>query len=137
MISSYNISTQTLDANDLLVFSANRILTGCTVTHTENSTTFRLNKPGYYYVSFNGISATQGTAGTVTVVLQSNGVSIPGAEASGYSAATTNLVNLSFAAIVKVSPSCGCVDNSVVLTFQNTGVDATYENANVNITKLC
>lgn len=137
MISSYNSATQDVLTDGLLAFSTNRILTGCTVTHNENSTTFRLNKPGYYYVSFNGTAATAETAGVITVELQNNGVSVPGAEASSYSAAATNIVNLAFSTIVKVPPGCGCVDNSVALTFLNAGVEANYENVNVNITKLC
>lgn len=137
MISSYNLSTQDILTDGLIAFSTNRILTGCTVTHSEGSTTFKLNKPGYYYVSFTGTAATAGTAGLVTVELQSNGTTVPGAEASSYSAAAENVVNLSFSTIVKVLPSCGCIDNTVSLAFLNSGVEASYEGVNVNITKLC
>ena len=137
MLSSYNTTAQVLDVDDLLVFTTNRIVTGCTVTHADNSSSFTLNKPGYYYVNFNGDAFSTTGTGAVTVELQSNGTTIPGAEASSYSAATTNIVNLVFSTIVKVLPSCNCVNNSVTLTFKNTGIGATFENANVTITKLC
>ena len=51
MISSYNITTQNVAVDGLLTFTIDRILTGCTVT--RNGPTFQLNKPGYYYVTFN------------------------------------------------------------------------------------
>ena len=51
MISSYNITTQNVAVDGLLTFTTDRILTGCTVT--RNGPTFQLNKPGYYYVTFN------------------------------------------------------------------------------------
>ena len=137
MISSYNSALQTLDTNENLVFSTNRVLTGCTVTHNEGSEHFRLNKPGYYFVSFNGDVATFETAGNVVVSLLNNGVVVPGASATSYSAASTDVQNLDFSTIIRVAPSCHCVDNSAVLTIQNTGIEASYVNVNVVITKLC
>ena len=137
MINSYDNTVQTVTVNSLLNFSNNKIITGCTVTHTENSTNFNLNKPGYYFVSFNGSGATSATAGEITAQLLLNGEEVPGAVASSYSGATTENVDLGFCSIVKVYPSCCCVDNSAVLTVQNSGVGATFSNLNIVITKLC
>jgi hypothetical protein len=55
MISSYNISTQAVVTDGLLAFTTDRILTGCTAT--RNGSTFQLNKPGYYYITFNADAA--------------------------------------------------------------------------------
>jgi hypothetical protein len=137
MLSSYTNTLQSLGVDELLSFATNRILTGCTVTHSEGTTSFRLNKPGYYFVVFNGDAATTATAGEVVIELLMNGVSVPGASATNYSAAAVNVQNLSFSTIIKVPPSCACVDNSTTLTLQNSGVAADYTNANITITKLC
>lgn len=135
MISSYNITTQEVAVNGTLTFSTDRILTGCTAT--RNGQTFQLNKPGYYYVTFNADSAATTAAGDIVVVLQNNGIAVPGAIATQTVAAADDAVNLAFTTIIRVPPSCCAVDNTANLTLVNTGVAATFTNANINITKLC
>ena len=71
MISSYNNATQEVVVNGILSFSTDRILTGCTAT--RNGQTFQLNKPGYYYITFNADGAATTTPGDIVVVLQNNG----------------------------------------------------------------
>ena len=112
-------------------------MTGCTVSHTAGSTTFSLNKPGLYFVSFNAVGTISGaTAGAITVQLQNNGTAVPGALSSDTSASTTDVRNLSFTKVIRVNPSCCAVNNQANLTFVNTGLGAIYTNANVVITKL-
>ena len=135
MISSYNITSQDVAINGLLTFTTDRILTGCTIT--RNGPTFQLNKPGYYYVTFNADGAATTAPGDVVVVLQNNGIAIPGAMATVTVAAADDATNLAFATIVKVPPSCCAIDNTAMLTLVNTGVAATFTNVNINITKLC
>lgn len=138
MISSFNNTTQTLNTNQSILFNSNRILTGCTITHSEGTGSFVLNKPGYYYVSFSGNGYTSGTtAGNISVTLFNNGSEVLGANASSYSTGEDIFRNLNFSTIIKVLPSCCYVDNTATLTFQNSGVEAIFENVNVNITKLC
>lgn len=136
MISSYNSIPQTVDVNGLLSFDTNRILTGCTVSHNEGATTFKLNKPGYYYITFNAV-ATEAAAGNVSVQLRNGDTVIPGAIAIANSTATTDVLNLAFATIIRVPPSCCAIDNTAILTIINNGIAATYDVANINITKLC
>lgn len=135
MISSYNITTQTVAANGLLTFTTDRILTGCTAT--RDGSTFQLNKPGYYYVTFNAVAAATEAVGELIIELQNNGVTVPGAEAASTTTIAGNNGNYAFATIIKVPPSCCVVDNTAKLTLVNTGVAATFANVNVNITKLC
>ena len=66
MISTYNAAAQTVAVDGAFVFDTNRIVTGCTVGHTPGTTTFTLNKPGYYYVTFNTTFTTDAT-GEATV----------------------------------------------------------------------
>ena len=134
MISSYNITTQAVLADGVINFTTDRILTGCTAT--RDGQTFQLNKPGYYYVTFNAV-ATATEAGEITVTLENNGIAVIGATASMTAGTVGDLVNLSFTTIIKVPPSCCAVSNVGKLTVVNAGVGATYTNVNLNITKLC
>ena len=135
MISSYNNISQEVAINGLLTFTTDRILTGCTAT--RNGQTFQLNKPGYYYVTFNADGAATTAVGDIVVVLQNNGVAVPGAIATFTTTVADDATNLAFSTIIRVPPSCCAVDNTANLTLVTTGVAATYTNVNINITKLC
>ena len=135
MLSSYNNTSQDVAINGLLTFTTDRILTGCTAT--RNGQTFQLNKPGYYYVTFNADGAATTAVGDIVVVLQNNGVAVPGAIATFTTTVADDATNLAFSTIVRVPPSCCAVDNTANLTLVNTGVATTFTNVNINITKLC
>ena len=135
MLSSYNNTAQDVAINGLLTFTTDRILTGCTAT--RNGQTFQLNKPGYYYVTFNADGAATTAVGDIVVVLQNNGVADPGAIATFTTTVADDVTNLAYSTIIIVPPSCCAVDNTANLTLVNTGVAATYTNVNINITKLC
>ena len=136
MISSYNSIPQTVAENGLLTFDTNRIVTGCTVEHTAGSTTFKLSKPGYYYVTFNAV-VTGAAAATIQAQLQNETVVVPGAVAAATITDAAQVTNLSFATIVKVLPSCCAIDNTIKLSIINNADEGTYNVANLNITKLC
>lgn len=136
MISSYNSTTQTIAVDGAYLFDTNRIITGCTVSHAPGTSAFTLNKPGYYYVSFNTTFVTEAT-GVATVELKNGGITIPGALASETITTAGDVKSLSFSTIVKVLPSCAAIDNTVTLTFVATGIALDATTAAVNITKLC
>lgn len=137
MVDSYTNTTQAVLTDGLLSFATNDVLTGCTVLHSVGSTSFALKRPGFYYVSFTGTGAITGTtAGSITVNLLKNGVALPGATATQTSASATDIRTVNFSKIVQVLPSCCAINNTVTLTFQNVGLDTTYSNVNVVITKL-
>jgi hypothetical protein len=96
-----------------------------------------LNKPGYYYVTFNADAAATAALGVLSIELYSNGVAVPGVEASSTTTVVGNIDNYAFATIIRVLPSCCAIDNTTTLTIVNTGVPATVSNVNINITKLC
>jgi hypothetical protein len=135
MISSYSITSQAVAADGTLNFDTTRVLTGCTVKHADGTPTFTLTKPGYYFVTFDGvISGT--TAGTVTVELLNGADAVPAALAST-TVAADDVATLNFTTIVRVLPSCPSIDNTTKLSVANTGVATTFTTANINITKLC
>lgn len=135
MINSYSTTSRIIETESAITFDVNRIITGCTVTHIEGTPSFKLNKSGYYFVNFN--CDVSGAAGDVVVQLLSNGNAVPGAEGTSTLAAATDSTNLSFSSIIKILPSCSAIDNLQTLTFNNAGLEATFTNVNVVITKLC
>ena len=139
MLNSYINANQTLAVNSNLEFDINQIQTGCTATHTPGTTSFQLNKPGFYFVTFNAVATATTTAATnpITIQLLNNGTNVSGALASGLSTAANSPINLSFSTLIQVKPSCCAVNNTAILTLQNTGIEAEYTNANIVITKLC
>lgn len=137
MIDSYSNTSQTISAGANIPFAINDIRTGYTVTHSAGSTTFSLNKPGYYFVTFNGTGAiTDATAGDIIVSMLNNGVAVTGATATVNSTSTTDIRTLSFSKLVQVKPSCCAINNATNLTFNNAGLAATFTNVNVVITKV-
>ena len=136
MISTYNSTAQTVEVNGAYVFDTNRVVTGCTVGHTPGTSVFTLNKPGYYYVTFN-TTFTAADTGVATVELQNGGTLVPGAIGSETVTTAGNTKSISFATIVKVLPSCAAIDNTATLTFVATGLALDATTAAVNITKLC
>ena len=139
MLFTYTNTSQTVAQNSAIAFNTNSIQTGCTATHNTNSTSISLNKPGIYMVSFNSDAVAAGTAGNITVQLFGNGTLIAGAESTAYSGATTDIMNPNFTALVRVTPNCCCASTGnvpYVLTFVNTGVEATFSNVAVTVTKV-
>jgi hypothetical protein len=135
MINSYSLISQAVAADGTLNFDTTRVLTGCTVKHADGTPTFTLTKPGYYFVTFDGV-ITGTTAGIVTVELLNGADAVPAALAST-TVAADEVATLNFTTIVRVLPSCPSIDNTTKLTVANTGVATTFTSANINITKLC
>lgn len=137
MIYSYNTNTQAVAANEDIVYTIDAVKTGCTVTHAPGTSVFTLAKPGYYYVTV-VVTGAATAAGTdpMTIALY-NGISpIAGATASVLSTDNTDINTLTINLIIPVRPSCCMIDNTVSLVVKNTGVDATYSNATISITKI-
>lgn len=84
------------------------------------------------------IIATQKAASTglVSTQLYNNGVAIPGALSSITIDTAGSLKNVSFSTIVRVLNSCACIDNTANLTVVNTGLEATYSDAEITIVRL-
>ena len=136
MIDSYSNTSQAIAVDEAIPFAINSICTGRTATHAAGSTTFSLNKPGFYYVTFNGTAITDVAAGNITVQLFNNGKAVPGAITSSTSSAATDIQSLSFSKLIQVHPSCCAINNTTNLTFNNIGLAATFTNVNVIITKV-
>ena len=80
MIYSYTIAPQTVAVDDNIVFTIDQIKTGCTITHAAGTPTFTFNKPGYYYVTFNGVaSATAAATDPIVAELYNGATAIAGA----------------------------------------------------------
>lgn len=132
MLDIVSLAEQTLTSGSNITFDTNRVATSCTAQHLAGSPSIVLNRPGYYYVSFNTIAtATGAETEPITVQLYNEEDLVAGAVASEVSLSTTDTVNLSFSTIVRVRPSCCIVDNTGILTFKSTGADAVFTTPNV------
>jgi hypothetical protein len=136
MISTFNSTAQTVDVGGAYVFDTNRIVTGCTVGHVPGTSALILNKPGYYYITFN-TTFTTATTGEAIVELQNGGIAVPGANGAETVTTAGDTKSISFTTIVKVLPSCPAIDNTTTLTFVATGIALDATTAAVSITKLC
>lgn len=118
-----------------IFFVNNRYVVGCGTSHTAGSPTVTLRKTGYYLVNFSGVLSAAST-GLVSTQLYNNGVAIPGALSSITIDTAGSLKNVSFSTIVRVLNSCACIDNTANLTVVNTGLEATYSDAEITIVRL-
>ena len=135
MIYSYTNTDQAVVTDGGLVYNVDEIKTGCTVAHTAGTSPFTLNRPGYYYVTVTAVAGAT-TTGDVQLTLYNKSTPVDGALATANSTGLDNVVDLTLNAIIKVLPSCCAIDNTAILTVVNTGVDATYSNTTISITKI-
>ena len=137
MLSTYNISNQTVAVNGNLIFSDNQYQTGCSTLHTAGSTTIEVRCPGTYLLMFNGTAAaTAAATEPISVQLYNGTTAIPGAAASELSASDTDIVNLAFGTIIQIRPSCPSISNVGYLTIQNIGIEAEFSNVNLSVIKI-
>lgn len=133
---SQNITVQ---QNVAIPFNNVSIQKGCTASKTAPNT-IELNKCGVYMVEFDGVASVTGsTAGNIVVQMSKNDTLQPQALTANTSTGPTDVEAISFTTLVQVSEnnSCRCCDSPTVLRFVNTGVAATFVQANVVVTKIC
>ena len=111
----------------------------CLPTFASDSNSITLNGQGVYHVTATLIGAGT-TAGTLTVQMLENGVPVVGGVASEtITTADTELRTLVIDRYVLVDNTCllGCTSTlAKTISFENTGVGATFSNVVVNIDKV-
>lgn len=112
------------------------IVKGNTAIHTAPAT-IQLNKKGIYSITCNAVT-TPADAGVVGIQLAKDNILEPGA-VSQITAAANSTYPLSFACLVQVKEdnTCCCSTSPTLLQVINTGIDTTYTNFNIIVTKLC
>ena len=135
LLNTYTVTEQDVVANGNLRFDNVNIDDGCSIDFTPGSTAVTIDKPGAYLVIADAIITTD-AAGVATMQINRNGAAINGATSS-VTTVIGNEYTLTASTIVKVLPSCCAVDNTTVITVANTGIAATYSNANLIVIKLC
>lgn len=134
-VDAYNPNQQSVAVGGLITLT-NGTVTGCSMAFSEGSNQIRINRAGLYQVTFSAYGVENGTTGNVTVQMYNNGSPVAGAVSSFNSTAATDIGAISFSKLVQVAPSCGVCNNSVALTFVNTGVAADFGNVQVDVVKL-
>lgn len=140
MLYAYSTAAQTVPVNGNVVLATVDFDTNCSVNLASGSTNISLNKAGFYKVSFSAtVANTTATAGNVVVQANVNGTTYGGATTSTNTTSTTDLETVSMTFGVHVKPNCCQATGNVpaTLTFQNTGIAATFTNVNVVVTKEC
>lgn len=95
-----------------------------------------LNKGGVYVVTANA-NITSTAAGVITMQLQVNGVPQQQTIASETIAAAGDIVNVGFTTLVQVTNNgCGCCNTPTTIALENVGVEATFNNVNLVVTKV-
>lgn len=140
---TFNSTGVTINTNESMLFNIDSIDTDCRIDHTSGTTAIEIDKPGYYYVSFNSFGYNTGAVeadtpytGTYTFQLSDKGVPVQNAIASASSTADTDIANIGFSTIILVRPSCKAIDNNAVLTVNYLGQVGTVNLANLSIFKL-
>lgn len=111
----------------------------CLPTFTNDSNSITLNGQGVYHITATLVGAGT-TAGTLTVQMLENGVPVVGGIASEtITTADTELRTLVIDRYVLVDNTCllGCTSTlAKTISFENTGVGATFSNVVVNVEKV-
>lgn len=130
---STNIAVAT---NSAIPFNNVTIEKGCTAK-IESSATIALNKAGIYMVSVDAAGIPT-SAGVMSIQLSKDGTLQPQA-LSSVTGTTANVDNVSFTTLVQVKENntCNCCTSPTIIRVVNTGVPATYNIANICVTKVC
>lgn len=109
---------------------------GCTAKLNAPAS-ISLNKSGVYMVAVDAAGIPT-TAGIMSIQLSKDGVLQPQAQ-SLVTGATTDIDNMSFTTLVQVKENntCSCCTSPTIVRVINTGVPATYNIANICVTKIC
>lgn len=137
MLYIYNANPQTVADDIDLQFITTGVQTGCTaVRNANNSVT--INRPGYYMVHFTANAVAVSVSGNITAQIAVNGIDVAGAVATETSDSATDIANIGFTAIIAVPPNQCCNTGNVpaTVTVRNTGIEATYSDAALTVTKI-
>ena len=135
MLEAYSVNLN-VGENVAIPLNNVHISKGCTAVLSAPAT-IQLNKSGVYCVSLDASGEAQ-AAGDIVSQMTKNGVLQPQAQSTA-TGVTGEIDTLGFKTLVQVSTnnSCRCCDSPTVLQFMNTGVETTYTNVNVVVTKVC
>lgn len=132
MIETYSTDV-TVSSGSLIPFNIVANDKGCS-TRKLGASMISLNSPGYYRIDCSA-SVVGSSAGDIEVALTRNGSVLPQTVHTVTAADTTSVNNLSFSTVVPVSNKCCCAGD-VVISVINSGIEATFNNIDLLVTKL-
>lgn len=137
MINSIAVASQTVAANQNVLFTTDRVRTkSCNsccgwLSHDTGSGLFTLTKPGIYEILYNA-DITSTDTGAASLVLEQNGEAIGGTQSIYTIATASALGNVSASTLVNVP--CGA-SYTITLT-NNSALSLSVQDANIIITKI-
>lgn len=135
MLEVYSLNVEVAE-NSAIPLNNVSIQKGCTAVNSAPAT-IQLDRCGVYMVSCD-CSAVPEDAGLMAIQMYKNGVAQPQAQASS-TGETGDTTTMGFQTLVQVSENntnC-CCSSPTLLQIFNVGVEATYSNINVCVTKIC
>lgn len=122
----------TVASGSAIPFNVVSLELGCS-TRQNDATRVNLLKPGVYRIAFNA-DVVASEVDEVSVQLTRNGIAIPQAVATVTPTSTTAVNHLSIETLVRVNDGC-CCSMTTFVSVVNTGVEATFNNVNLVVTK--
>lgn len=134
-LNTVTTTTTSVEVNNVIPLNTNNIIVGQSIKHTAGSGVINFVKGGLYLVMFNASAA---GVGNITVQMKRAGLNVLGASNTTTSTAETDIQEISFTALVKVSNVCPCSagSSSIPIQFVNTGIAATYNSINVTVIEV-
>lgn len=143
LIGIKNVTTQTVPVDGSIalgsVYRQYSKKSRCgTKTFNSDATSLALQQEGLYHITATFVGSAT-VAGDVTIQLLENGVAIPGVlTTETITTAETEIRTFVIDYYILVDDNCVLGNNTVsakTISFQNTGVEATFTNVTLNVTK--
>lgn len=138
MIETYS-NNLAVTSNSPIAMQNVSIEKGCSVK-LQGTSTFAFKKCGVYLIAVNAtVRSTTATTGLVSIQLAQNGNLAADAISSETVGDAAGFHALSFSKLItvpKTETNC-CCSVPTVVSINNVGVDATFSNINVTITRIC
>ncbi|MCI6640240.1 MAG: hypothetical protein MSH10_05580 [Pygmaiobacter massiliensis] len=106
LLVAYSVPPQPATQGQALVFDRNASQSGDSISHTNNSSSIQIKRPGYYSISFHAVVSVAGGAAlpmSVLLYFSKNGTAVTAAGARHLFLSAQEVVTLSFSQIISVS----------------------------------
>ena len=132
-LNAYSTPSQPGTTENPLIFDRNGASNGTAITHATNSANIVIQQPGFYSVAFSGTVTTPSGGRfplSISLSLQQNGSSVPGAVSRSNFQAANQTANMAFSQIINVTSV------PTTLTVNNSGGSILYDSISITVNKI-
>lgn len=135
MINAINVPSQTINVNQVALFSNNRIKTNCIIQHDEGSGIFTINEQGLYNVFFQCNVTAQAATEISSLAIKVNDEPVQSAVATNTLTATGDVASVNL--FVPINVNC-CSRCCTTVSVENVGAAAvSITNASITLERIC